>query len=152
MATISPKTPDKNDYEISASCIADFNKLSQQRQIKILKQLNVSSRSFVQHVANEKKSLFLDIKQMASDSKKDRELKESNSKRVERKYGEIIKELYDDKISIRTIAINLERTDKAENAGSDLKITESILRAVINNMNIKRAADRKKGQRKTKNV
>ena len=55
MPTLLPKVPEQNEYEISNSCIADFNKLSQQRQIKILKQLSINARSFVQFATNEKK-------------------------------------------------------------------------------------------------
>lgn len=144
------KPAEQNDYEISDSCISDFNKLSQHRQIKILKQLNVSSRSFVQYVANEKKALFSDIKQLVDDSKREKEIRESNTKQIERKYGENIRELYADKASIKLIADCLVKVEQIENADSNLKITESMLRAVINNMNIKRADDRKKGQRKPK--
>lgn len=150
MATISLKTPVQNDYEFSITCMSDFNNLSHQRQINILKQYGITASSFVQHVANEKKAIFSDIKQLAEELIQANELPASNTKQIERKYGEIIKELYDSKISIKTISINLGRFEQSENPDSKLKITESIIRAVINSMNIKRADDRKKGKRKTK--
>ena len=154
MSTLSLKPHDQNEYEISNSCIADFNKLSQQRQVKILKQLSINARSFVQYVCNEKRSLFSDIKQLVSDSKREREIQESNAKQIERKYGEIIQELYVENISVKTIAVNLARLDQSENADTKLKFSESIVRSVVNSMNIQRANDCKKGKQKAnkKNV
>ena len=154
MSTLSLKPQDQNEYEISISCISDFNKLSQQRQIKILKQLSINARSFVQYVCNEKRSLFSDIKQLVNDSIREREMQESNAKQIERKYGDIIQELYVENIPVKTIAVNLAILDQAENADSKLKISESIVRTVINSMNIQRANDRKKGKQKAnkKNV
>jgi len=154
MSALSLKPQDQNEYEISNSCIADFNKLSQQRQIKILKQLSINARSFVQYVCNEKRSLFSDIKQLVNDSIREREMQESNAKQMEHKYGDIIQELYVQNIPVKTIAINLAILDQAENADSKLKISESIVRTVINSMNIQRANDRKKGKQKAnkKNV
>ena len=154
MSTLSLKPQDQNEYEISISCISDFNKLSQQRQIKILKQLSINARSFVQYVCNEKRSLFSDIKQLVNDSIREREMQESNAKQMEHKYGDIIQELYVQNIPVKTIAINLAILDQAENADSKLKISESIVRTVINSMNIQRANDRKKGKQKAnkKNV
>lgn len=154
MPTLLPKVPEQNEYEILNSCIADFNKLSQQRQIKILKQLNINARSFVQFVFNEKKSLFLDIKQLVDDSKREYEIRESNAKQIERKYGDIIQELYVEKISVKTIAVNLAKLEQIENADSELNISESIVRSVVKSMNIQRADDRKKGKQKAnkKNV
>ena len=154
MSALSLKPQDQNEYEISISCISDFNKLSQQRQIKILKQLSINARSFVQYVCNEKRSLFSDIKQLVNDSIREREMQESNAKQMEHKYGDIIQELYVQNIPVKTIAINLAILDQAENADSKLKISESIVRTVINSMNIQRANDRKKGKQKAnkKNV
>ena len=154
MSSLSLKPHDQNEYEITNSCIADFNKLSQQRQIKILKQLSINARSFVQYVCNEKRSLFSDIKQLVNDSIREREMQESNAKQMEHKYGDIIQELYVQNIPVKTIAINLAILDQAENADSKLKISESIVRTVINSMNIQRANDRKKGKQKAnkKNV
>lgn len=154
MSTLSLKPQDQNEYEISISCISDFNKLSQQRQIKILKQLSINARSFVQYVCNEKRSLFSDIKQLVNDSIREREMQESNAKQMEHKYGDIIQELYVENIPVKTIAVNLAILDQAENADSKLKISESIVRTVINSMNIQRANDRKKGKQKAnkKNV
>ena len=148
MSTLSLKPQDQNEYEISISCISDFNKLSQQRQIKILKQLSINARSFVQYVCNEKRSLFSDIKQLVNDSIREREMQESNAKQMEHKYGDIIQELYVENIPVKTIAVNLAILDQAENADSKLKISESIVRTVINSMNIQRANDRKKGKQK----
>ena len=154
MSTLSLKTQDQNEYEILISCIADFNKLSQQRQIKILKQLSINARSFVQYVSNEKKTVFLDIKQLVNDSKRERETQESNAKQIERKYGDIIQELYAENISVKTIAVNLARLEQIENADSKLKISESVVRSVVKSLNIQRADDCKKGKQKAnkKNV
>ena len=154
MSTLSLKPHDQNEYEITISCIADFNKLSQQRQIKILKQLSINARSFVQYVFNEKKTVFLDIKQLVNDSKRERETQESNAKQIERKYGDIIQELYAENISVKTIAVNLARLEQIENADSKLKISESVVRSVVKSLNIQRADDCKKGKQKAnkKNV
>ena len=150
MSTLTPRTPEQNEYEISGPCIAEFNKLSQQRQIRILKQLSINARSFTQYVFNEKRSLFSDVKQMVDDSKRANQLRESNARQIERKYGEIIRELYVEKISIKTIAVNLGKLEQIENADSELNISESIIRSVVKSMNIQRADDRNKGKHKVK--
>jgi len=149
MATISLKTTDQNEYEISISCIADFNKLSQQRQIKILKQLGVNARSFVQYVSNEKRTVFSDIKLLVDDSRKESQMSESNVRQIERKYGEIIRELYTEKVSVKTIAVNIAKFEQSEILDSGLKVSESIVRNVVRNMDIQRADDRKKGKHKS---
>lgn len=70
----------------------------------------------------------------------------SNVRQIERKYGEIIRELYSEKVSVKTIAVNLEKFEQIESADSKIKISESIVRNVVKNMNIQRADDRKKGE------
>lgn len=152
-ASIKPsayKRQETTDCAISTEILEEFKKLSTQRQLDILKESAINAKSFMEKVSYEKEAISSDLKQFVKNFIKTKEQKVSNAKQIERAYGDVIKENYEDGCSIKIIAEGLIEYEKNNPAEAKHTITASILRAVISNMKIQRADDLKKGRRKSK--